>query len=61
MEKLSDELLQILVCPKCKGGLVYHETEARLDCPACQLHYPVREGIPVMLVEEATPFKGGSF
>jgi len=51
-------LLEILVCPKCKGELELrangdvHET---LDCPACKLAYPIDEGIPVMLVEEAQP------
>ncbi|MEW5745087.1 MAG: Trm112 family protein [Nitrospirota bacterium] len=58
---LSKELLDILACPKCKGDLVYREAaaddqsgaEAALICDACKLLYPVREGIPVMLIDEA--------
>jgi uncharacterized protein YbaR (Trm112 family) len=52
---LAPQLLAILVCPKCKGALTYHETESALDCPACKLRYPVRDDIPVMLVDEAKP------
>ena len=52
---LAPQLLAILVCPKCKGPLVYREGEAALDCGACRLRYAVRDDIPVMLVDEATP------
>lgn len=51
---LDPLLLEILVCPVCKGKLTYREAEQGLDCDACQLRYPVRDGIPVMLVDEAT-------
>jgi uncharacterized protein YbaR (Trm112 family) len=50
---LDERLLDILVCPKCKGGLDYQRAEAKLVCPACKLAYPVRDGIPVMLESEA--------
>lgn len=50
---LDKELLDILVCPDCKGELDYRETEERLICKKCGLKYPVRDGIPVMLIEEA--------
>lgn len=49
----SQELSDILVCPKCKGGLVLQENEASLVCAACALKYPIRDGIPVMLPDEA--------
>ena len=52
---LSPRLLEILVCPKCKGVLQYRETEQALDCPACRLRYAVRDDIPIMLLDEATP------
>ena len=52
---LSPRLLAVLVCPKCKGPLDYRETEGALDCPACRLRYPVRDDIPIMLLDEATP------
>ena len=52
---ISPQLLAILVCPKCKGTLTYCEADQTLDCPACRLRYPVRDDIPVMLVDEALP------
>jgi uncharacterized protein YbaR (Trm112 family) len=48
-------LLDILVCPKCKGDLDYRKDEPSLVCPSCKLRYPVRDGIPIMLIAEATP------
>ena len=54
---LSPELLEILVCPQCKGDLAYREEVPALDCGACRLRYRVEEDIPVMLVEEATPLE----
>lgn len=53
---LSPKLLEILACPKCKGPLEYREVEQALRCPTCRLRYPVRDGIPIMLLDEATPF-----
>ena len=52
---LSPQLLAILVCPKCKGALEYRESEPSLVCHQCRLRYPVRDGIPIMLLDEATP------
>lgn len=53
---LSPRLLEILVCPKCKGELEYREQEQQLVCNKCRLKYAVREDIPIMLIDEATPF-----
>lgn len=53
---LSPELLGILVCPACKGDLVYDASAARLTCNACRLRYKVVDDIPVMLVDEAEKF-----
>jgi uncharacterized protein YbaR (Trm112 family) len=54
---LSPELLEILACPKCKGDLEYRqEPREQLVCHACRLVYRVEDGIPVMLIDEATPF-----
>jgi uncharacterized protein YbaR (Trm112 family) len=47
------KLLDLLVCPICKGPLVYRKTEQELVCKADRLAYPIRDGIPVMLEEEA--------
>jgi len=52
---LSPELLEILVCPKCKGALDYRPTPETLVCPACRLVYAVEDGIPIMLIDEAKP------
>jgi uncharacterized protein len=53
---LSQELLAILVCPKCKGELEYRAAEAVLVCHACRLRYPVRDEIPIMLIDEAASY-----
>jgi uncharacterized protein YbaR (Trm112 family) len=50
---LDPELLKILVCPACKGELLYDQGGSTLECVHCRLRYPVRDDIPVMLVEEA--------
>ncbi len=50
---LSNELFAILVCPACKGGVEPVDGGTGLLCRACRLRYPVREGIPVMLLDEA--------
>lgn len=52
---LDPQLLAILVCPRCKGELAYREKEQTLDCQSCKLRYAIRDGIPVMLIDEATP------
>ena len=53
---LDPQLLEILVCPKCKGELEYRAEEKELRCPACRLRYEVRDDIPIMLIDEAKPF-----
>jgi len=50
---ISKNLLDILACPKCKGDLVLTDQEDGLDCSACQVRYPIRDDIPIMLIEEA--------
>jgi len=52
---LAPELLEILVCPKCKGDLEYRQTPEALVCHACKLVYRVEDGIPIMLIDEAKP------
>ncbi len=52
---LDAELLEILVCPKCKGELEYRREENELVCHECRLRYPVKDDIPVMLIDEAQP------
>jgi len=50
---LDERLLEILVCPQCKGDLEYDKENSRLICQACKLAYAVKDDIPVMLVDEA--------
>ncbi|MCG6911748.1 MAG: Trm112 family protein [Deltaproteobacteria bacterium] len=50
---LSSELLDILACPKCKGDIHLNEKEDGLVCEKCRLVYEIREGIPIMLIDEA--------
>ncbi|HPC04479.1 MAG TPA: Trm112 family protein [Syntrophales bacterium] len=52
------ELLEILVCPKCKGDLVLTEADDGLVCGRCRLLYRIEEDIPVMLIDEAVPLEG---
>jgi uncharacterized protein YbaR (Trm112 family) len=50
---MDKKLLEILVCPLCKGKLVYRKEAAELICKVDRLAFPIRDDIPVMLVEEA--------
>lgn len=50
---MDSKLLDILACPACKGPLAWHPQAQQLVCCAERLAYPVREGIPVMLEDEA--------
>lgn len=52
---IKADLLDILVCPQCKGALEYREELQRLDCAACKLGYRIEDDIPVMLIDEAQP------
>lgn len=62
MEKeiISKDLLEILACPICKEGVTlkeYKKDEYGLSCSICNKIYPIKEGIPVMLIDEAIPAK----
>jgi uncharacterized protein YbaR (Trm112 family) len=52
---LDPELLAILVCPVCRTSLRYEAEPERLICERCGHAFPVREGIPILLLEEAQP------
>jgi uncharacterized protein len=54
---LSPDLLEILVCPKCKGSLEHRTAPAEsLACNSCRLIYAVEDDIPIMLIDEAKSF-----
>jgi len=50
---IAPELLAIMQCPKCAGGLSERREPAALVCGSCGRAYPVRDGVPIMLVDEA--------
>lgn len=52
---VSKELLEILVCPKCKGDVKLTKNQDGLVCDACALMYEIKDDIPIMLIEEAKP------
>jgi uncharacterized protein YbaR (Trm112 family) len=54
---LSKDLLDILACPQCKGEVKLTAAEDGLVCAACRLVYPIRDEIPVMLIDEALPLE----
>ena len=53
---ISDELLEILACPKCHTKVALNKDKNALECPNCRLRYRIDDGIPVMLIEEAESF-----
>ena len=55
---ISSELLEILVCPKCKGDIYLNDGQDGLICDACKLLYEVRDDIPIMLIDEARSLDG---
>jgi uncharacterized protein YbaR (Trm112 family) len=54
---ISKDLLDILACPKCKGPVELTAAGDGLTCSHCKLLYPIKEDIPVMLIDEALPLQ----
>ncbi|MBI4832527.1 MAG: Trm112 family protein [Candidatus Lindowbacteria bacterium] len=54
---IDPELLAILACPKCKGDIHLNEKQDGLICDACKLMYPIKDDIPIMLIDEAIKLK----
>ncbi|MBW3589631.1 MAG: Trm112 family protein [Actinobacteria bacterium] len=53
-QKVDDQLIQLLICPNCRGEIEYREQEDLIVCVGeCKYEYPVVDGIPHMLIEEA--------
>lgn len=52
---MDEKLLDILACPICKGMLLYDHKNQLLICRVDKLAYPIRDDIPIMLVDEAKP------
>ncbi|UCF72348.1 MAG: Trm112 family protein [Deltaproteobacteria bacterium] len=55
---ISKELLDILVCPKCKGEIYLNKAQDGLICDNCKLLYEIRDDIPIMLIDEAKKMEG---
>jgi len=51
---ISPELLEILICPACRGNLELKPDSSGLRCVQCHRLYPIRDEIPIMLIDEAT-------
>lgn len=54
---ISQELLDILACPKCKGDIYLTDSKDGLVCDKCKLLYEIKDDIPVMLIDEAKPLE----
>lgn len=52
---VSPELLDILVCPKCKGDISLNDSRDGLICLACRVMYEIRDDIPIMLIDASKP------
>lgn len=57
---IDPQLLEMLACPACRGEMRPTSAPDGIECTACGRIYPILNGIPVLLVEEATPPRGGS-
>lgn len=55
--EVDKELLEILACPKCKGELHVTVDGSELRCKACLLSYRIDDGIPILLIDEATSYE----
>jgi uncharacterized protein YbaR (Trm112 family) len=54
---ISQELLDILACPKCKGDIYQNDSKDGLICDNCKLLYEIRDDIPIMLIDAAKPLE----
>lgn len=57
---ISQDLLDILACPKCKGEVTLNASQDGLVCSACKLVYEIKDDIPIMLIDEAKPLAEGA-
>ncbi len=51
---ITDEFVEMMICPACKGRVRLKEDASAIKCDSCRRSYPIRNGIPAMIVEEAT-------
>jgi uncharacterized protein YbaR (Trm112 family) len=53
---IDERLMEILACPVCKGHLTYDQKNQKLICEKCRLRYPIKDDIPIMLVDQAEKY-----
>lgn len=53
---IDPRLLEILACPVCKGRLACDQQDQKLICEECRLKYPIKDDIPIMLVDQAEKY-----
>lgn len=58
---MKEKLLEILACPACQQELEYRRKDKELVCAKCKLAYPVRDDIPVLLIDQARECKDDEF
>lgn len=58
---MDKTLLEILACPVCKSSVIYQKAAQELVCKACRIAYPIRDEIPVMLIDEARELTAEEF
>lgn len=58
---MDKTLLEILACPVCKSSVEYQKSSGELICKACRVAYPIRDEIPVMLIDEARELNAEEF
>jgi uncharacterized protein len=54
---ITDEILEMMVCPACRKNIEYNVGENVLFCKCCNLKYDIKRGVPVMLIDEAKTCK----
>jgi len=55
--EINQDVLELLLCPKCKGNVALDAAHSRIICAHCKLCYEIRDGIPIMLIDEAMPIE----
>lgn len=53
--QLDPKLLEVLACPICKGDIF--QEDSKIICPKCNLAYPIKDNIPVMIIEDAEKYQ----
>ena len=59
--EINQEMLKLLLCPKCKGNVVLNAAGTRIVCGHCKLCYEIKDGIPIMLTDEAQPIEDDGY